>query len=125
MRAPDVINRLIRTAQDLGPRGRDAVYGFGEVDPLAALTAAVPATTVNPLAGGAGGGTVPAANASRTPSGAGGPVPTGAPENAEVPDEATGELPRSVAWGLGAGVIICIVLAGGVLAVIRTRATPG
>jgi type VII secretion-associated serine protease mycosin len=121
MRASDVINRLIRTAQDLGPRGRDATYGFGEVDPLAALTAAVPSITVNPLAAGVAGAE-PAASASGMLSGAGGPVPTGAPATAAVPAVAAGEVPRSVAWGLGAGVLICIVAAGGVLALVRGRA---
>jgi subtilisin family serine protease len=47
--ADNVINRLIRTAHDLGTAGRDDVYGFGEVDPLAALTAPVPPVSVNPL----------------------------------------------------------------------------
>ena len=36
-----MINRLIRTATDLGAPGRDDRYGFGLVDPLAAVTAEV------------------------------------------------------------------------------------
>jgi subtilisin family serine protease len=47
--APDVINRLIRTARDLGPVGRDDQYGYGEVNPVAALTASVPIVRRNPL----------------------------------------------------------------------------
>lgn len=47
--AINVINRLVRTADDNGPPGRDPQYGFGVVDPVRALTAAVPSTSVNPL----------------------------------------------------------------------------
>ncbi|WNM37127.1 type VII secretion-associated serine protease mycosin [Micromonospora halotolerans] len=50
--APNVINRIIRTARDAGPPGRDPQYGFGRVDPVAALTAKVPAVSANPLLGG-------------------------------------------------------------------------
>jgi subtilisin family serine protease len=48
--AANVINRLIRTAHDLGTPGRDDRYGFGLVDPLAALTATVSPVAANPLA---------------------------------------------------------------------------
>lgn len=37
--APNVIQRLISTARDEGAPGRDTQYGFGLVDPAAALTA--------------------------------------------------------------------------------------
>ncbi|MEU8180001.1 S8 family serine peptidase [Micromonospora sp. NPDC049044] len=47
--APNVINRLIETARDAGPAGRDPQFGFGRVDPIAALTRSVPAVTANPL----------------------------------------------------------------------------
>jgi type VII secretion-associated serine protease mycosin len=49
MSAANVINRLIRTAQDQGPPGRDDRYGFGLVNPAAALTATVPDVLTNPL----------------------------------------------------------------------------
>ncbi|MFI7427603.1 type VII secretion-associated serine protease mycosin [Micromonospora sp. NPDC049836] len=49
--APNVINRLIRTARDAGPPGRDPQYGFGRIDPTAALTAKVPEVSANPLLG--------------------------------------------------------------------------
>jgi subtilisin family serine protease len=49
MTAANVINRLIRTAKDLGPAGHDDRYGYGEVDPVAALTATVPPVEANPL----------------------------------------------------------------------------
>lgn len=47
--ANNVINRLIRTADDLGPTGRDDQFGFGRVDPVKALTATIPPVTSNPL----------------------------------------------------------------------------
>ncbi|MER7459927.1 S8 family serine peptidase [Micromonospora sp. NPDC126480] len=47
--AANVVNRIIRTARDQGPAGRDSQYGFGSVDPLAALTRSVPAVRANPL----------------------------------------------------------------------------
>ncbi|GIF14948.1 S8 family serine peptidase [Actinoplanes teichomyceticus] len=57
----NVVNRLIRTADDRGAPGRDPQFGFGVIDPLAALTANVPVVPANPLAGAA----------SATPGGAG------------------------------------------------------
>ncbi|GAA1803939.1 type VII secretion-associated serine protease mycosin [Planosporangium flavigriseum] len=45
----NVINRLIRTARDLGPPGRDDRYGYGEINPVGALTASVPVIRRNPL----------------------------------------------------------------------------
>ncbi|MGH8877981.1 MAG: S8 family serine peptidase, partial [Stackebrandtia sp.] len=36
--AANIINRLIATADDQGPDGRDPKYGYGIVDPVAALT---------------------------------------------------------------------------------------
>ncbi|HET9518985.1 MAG TPA: type VII secretion-associated serine protease mycosin [Actinoplanes sp.] len=49
MPAGEVINRIIATARDLGPIGPDDTYGYGEVDPTAALTATVPSVLDNPL----------------------------------------------------------------------------
>ena len=49
MPAGEVINRIIRTAKDRGAAGRDATFGFGLVDPTAALTASLPAVFENPL----------------------------------------------------------------------------
>jgi subtilisin family serine protease len=47
--AANVINRMIRTSRDLGQHGRDDRYGYGEIDPVAALTASVPVARRNPL----------------------------------------------------------------------------
>ena len=49
MSAANVVNRLIRTAHDLGPAGRDSQYGYGEVNPLEALRADLPEVAINPL----------------------------------------------------------------------------
>ncbi|MET7945287.1 type VII secretion-associated serine protease mycosin [Micromonospora sp. NPDC005324] len=49
MPAGEVVNRLLVTARDLGPTGRDDRFGYGAVDPVAALTAQVPPVTANPL----------------------------------------------------------------------------
>ncbi|MCO8274506.1 type VII secretion-associated serine protease mycosin [Actinoplanes sp. TRM 88003] len=49
MPAGEVINRIIRTAKDKGAPGRDAQFGFGLVDPVAALTASIPPVFENPL----------------------------------------------------------------------------
>jgi type VII secretion-associated serine protease mycosin len=47
--AGDVVNRLVATAQDAGAIGRDPIYGFGSVDPVAALTEPVAEVPGNPL----------------------------------------------------------------------------
>ena len=80
--ADNVINRLITTADDLGEPGRDDLYGYGEVDPVAALTDPdVPTVTRNPLLPpvvARDSALEPAANA----QGAGGPVPDQSPSPA-------------------------------------------
>jgi type VII secretion-associated serine protease mycosin len=47
--ATNVVNRIIVTARDAGPAGRDDEYGFGIIDPVAALTTNVPTVSANPL----------------------------------------------------------------------------
>jgi type VII secretion-associated serine protease mycosin len=49
MSAAEVINRIIRTAEDRGLPGRDDEYGFGMVDPTGALTDDVAPVSRNPL----------------------------------------------------------------------------
>ncbi len=49
MPAGEVVSRIVKTAKDRGPAGRDSEYGFGMVDPTGALTAEVPAVSTNPL----------------------------------------------------------------------------
>lgn len=50
MNAASVVNRLIATATDAGVPGRDDATGFGQVDPVAAITADVADVQRNPLA---------------------------------------------------------------------------
>ncbi len=80
MSAANVVNRMIRTADDLGPTGRDQKYGFGLVDPYKALTLGVPAVVANPLdphatgtpvAGGAGAAPTARVTATAAPSASG------------------------------------------------------
>ncbi|MFC0507738.1 S8 family serine peptidase [Micromonospora costi] len=59
--AANVVNRLVATARDRGPKGRDPEYGFGSVDVMAALTRSVPAVQANPLAAAAGASASPGA----------------------------------------------------------------
>src|SRR6266540_3343758 len=56
LNAANVIERLITTADDNGPKGRDHKYGFGVVNPLKALTADIPKADRNPLGGPSAGG---------------------------------------------------------------------
>jgi type VII secretion-associated serine protease mycosin len=49
LNAASVVNRLIATARDHGPTGRDPQFGFGTVRILNALTTDVPNVTANPL----------------------------------------------------------------------------
>lgn len=47
--AAEVVNRLLSTADDAGPTGRDDQYGFGRLNLVRALTAEVPPVDGNPL----------------------------------------------------------------------------
>jgi hypothetical protein len=49
MTAANVVQRLITTAHDEGIPGRDDQFGFGVLDPVAALTESVPMVAANPL----------------------------------------------------------------------------
>jgi subtilisin family serine protease len=87
--AANVINRMISTARDLGPAGRDSRFGYGEVDPVAALRTEVAEVAANPLATGKapaesgkpGPGSAPDAKDEATPTGtpSGAPIPGAAP----------------------------------------------
>jgi len=50
MSAAEVVHRLTATATDKGPPGRDDQYGYGIVNPVAALTADVPPLSASPSA---------------------------------------------------------------------------
>jgi type VII secretion-associated serine protease mycosin len=47
--ASNVIERIVATAEDAGVSGADPIYGFGLMDAAAAVTAAVPQVTANPM----------------------------------------------------------------------------
>ncbi|HAP89731.1 MAG TPA: peptidase S8 [Arthrobacter bacterium] len=49
MSAKQVINRIVGTAKDSGPPGKDPLYGFGVLNAEAALKDSVPEAAVNPL----------------------------------------------------------------------------
>nr|WP_239120998.1 type VII secretion-associated serine protease mycosin [Catellatospora chokoriensis] len=115
MPAAEVVQRLIATAQDLGPAGRDDEYGYGLVDPVAALTAEVAPVRTNtldtaPPPGKVGFGTAPAPTRSS-------PVPATSPS---VTAEATAEaLPRRERGGLNLALVGVVALAGGAITALR------
>ncbi|MGC4895192.1 type VII secretion-associated serine protease mycosin [Micromonospora sp. DT31] len=99
--APDVINRIIRTARDAGPPGRDPRFGFGRVDPVAALTADVPSVAANPLLGAA-------------PPGASAPPAAAEDEDFDVTDygDRGGPTDQQVmVIGIGIAVVLVVLLA--------------
>jgi type VII secretion-associated serine protease mycosin len=49
MSAGEVINRIMKSAKDLGTPGRDNTYGYGLVEPVRALTMEIPPVIANPL----------------------------------------------------------------------------
>jgi type VII secretion-associated serine protease mycosin len=119
MSAADVVNRLIRTATDIGQPGRDDVFGFGIVDPVAALTADVPSVTSNPL-----DNLPPPGKASFGKAGAPATAESVAPPRAgSAPDEqpvsASVAVRRPALGGLPAGIAIVVVLVGGATATLR------
>ncbi len=95
LHAADVVNRLIRTADDAGPPGRDPQYGFGRVDPVRALTADLPTVPANPLV------------APSVANSAGAAAADGAPGGRLRP----GLLVAAGAVGLGALVLVALVVA--------------
>ncbi|WP_157441667.1 type VII secretion-associated serine protease mycosin [Actinoplanes awajinensis] len=99
LKAPDVINRLISTATDAGPKGRDDQYGFGRLDLVKALTAKVPAVTANPL---------------------GDPTPTTEPQAAEPESQADAWL-RQVLTITAAALAGLLVVAGSLFLFLRRR----
>jgi type VII secretion-associated serine protease mycosin len=120
--AINVINRMLQTANDLGPAGRDSQYGYGEIDPLAALTGSVTPVTANPLVSVSDTSSPKAPNTRPAP-GAGGPVPTvshpAGVVAASVP--ATG-LRRRIEWGLAAGGVVFVASLAVGLALLRRHA---
>ncbi|WP_433217045.1 type VII secretion-associated serine protease mycosin [Dactylosporangium sp. CS-047395] len=90
---PEVVHRITATATDKGKPGRDDDFGFGIVDPVAALTADVPPSDAASPAGG-----------------------SAAPEAGFG-----GNAASAVQWATGLAVVVVIVVAGGLLLRRRTR----
>lgn len=121
MSAANVVNRLVATAEDLGPAGRDPTFGFGAVDPVAALTEPAPVVLANPLDtkarhGTAGFGRAPSisigpeapAVPGRDRAARGTAAPTGGPagEAADNPAGSPGfRAPRALIWILAGAVV--------------------
>lgn len=114
MSAATVVNRLIRSADDLGDTGRDTTFGFGLVDPLGALTDDIPAVAVNPL-----DTTPPPPGKARFGKANASPeVATSSPSStAAVPSRAT--LHRPALASLPAGLAVVLLLVGGAAATLR------
>lgn len=109
LNAASVVQRLITTATDAGPPGHDPQYGYGIVNPVAALTADVAPVADNPL------GSAAESDATAPPV-AQGPVESSVPE------------PISLGTVLGvlggAAVLVGAVVLIVVLVVVRRRRTP-
>jgi type VII secretion-associated serine protease mycosin len=129
MSAANVVNRLIGTARDIGPTGRDDSYGFGALDPVAALTRDLPSVSRNPLDNAPPPGVAGFGAAPGLPEASG--VPTdGGPAGGSIPNRAAGlraepvvgpASPHSPAPGglLGGVVAVLALVTGGVLVVRR------
>jgi subtilisin family serine protease len=131
MNAANVINRLIATAHDLGPPGRDDQYGYGEVNPVAAVQFDVSTVESNPLvAGTVGGGSVtePAEQVT-APVGGGAPPFETAQAAAPVPSSPSsladaGAVTEQGRVYVAIGVAVMALLFAGMLLILRRRAWP-
>jgi type VII secretion-associated serine protease mycosin len=103
--AAEVVHRLTATARDAGAAGRDEQYGFGVIDPMAALTADVPPM---PAA------TVPA------PATTSAAAPPWRPAPVAGRDE-PGAPMGLLAVGLGCLLLVCATAGGAVWLLVRRR----
>ncbi|WP_208641138.1 type VII secretion-associated serine protease mycosin [Micromonospora arborensis] len=126
MPAGEVVNRLLATARDLGPTGRDDRFGYGMVDPVAALTAQVPPVAANPLddhtsPGVTGFGPAPGSADDEPVAGAGSdPLGFAAPRRqTQWTARAAGGADTSAPEQLWTGVVLLVVLVGGAALLVR------
>jgi subtilisin family serine protease len=123
MSAANVVERLIVTARDAGAPGRDERYGFGIVDPFAALTSDVPLVSANPLDTTPPPGRAvfgPARDSAVLPSGGVPSSPAAAISGEPVAVAGRdGPRPNSPPLGLAAGFGVFALLVGGTLAFLR------
>lgn len=130
MPAGDVVNRLVSTARDLGPTGRDDRFGYGMVDPVAALTADVAAVGQNPLddntsPGVVGFGPAPGEGPDTRAAAAGqGGNPFGGPQQTGWSARPAGQAENSAPERLWTGLALFVaLLTGAALMVRRFRRT--
>lgn len=96
LKAPDVIERIIRTAKPAGGTVPSPIYGYGLLDAAAAVTASVPHVTANPM--GDLGDWIRIHRRAESPStpAPSTPAPGGDPQAAPVPAKLTPE--RALPW---------------------------
>jgi hypothetical protein len=106
--AAEILHRMEATAIDKGAPGRDPVYGYGVIDPMAALTADVPPLT------------------SPTPEASPSPLSSPSTQSAEAlpGNPGTGIPLKLLAVSLGALIVIVIIVVAVVLSARRRRMTP-
>ncbi|MEV6525457.1 S8 family serine peptidase [Longispora sp. NPDC051575] len=115
--AASVINRLLVTSEDVGPKGRDPQYGFGRVFPNRAFSTQVSDVTTNPLlAGPAPGGAGGSPSATRANPGTGTP----AADAGKSDDSATSPF-RTLIGGIACLLIVAVIVLVVVLVLRRRR----
>jgi subtilisin family serine protease len=127
MSAGDVVNRLINTARDVGPSGRDDRFGFGVVDPVAALNGEVSAVPRNPLDDGeaapavSGFGSAPGQDlpTQQAPDGSGAVGTAASGRSANWSAEPAGSPIAGSRNGLWSGGALLIVVVAGTALVVR------
>lgn len=128
MSAANVVNRLISTAHDLGPAGRDDHFGYGLVDPVAALASTAPSVSRNPLDDATSPGIAGFGPAPGTAPGPVAPTPRSRPVDAvgtegsrwaaQPAGQSTGNVGGGV-WEWGA--LLVVILAAAAMLVRRYR----
>jgi type VII secretion-associated serine protease mycosin len=101
--ATEVIHRLTATATDKGTPGRDDQYGYGIVNPYAALTATIPGEHTSP-----GASTSPA-------------TPGVGPDRAAPPTNKSSATPTVIIGVVALAIVALAIIAAGVVAVARGR----
>jgi subtilisin family serine protease len=101
--ATEVIHRLTATATDKGPPGRDDQYGYGIVNPVAALTATIPGEHTSPSPG---------------------PTTAKASPDSAAPTTRKSNTTPTVIIALATLGIILGIIAAGVIALTRRRTRP-
>ncbi|MDN5811628.1 S8 family serine peptidase [Arthrobacter sp. AOP36-A1-22] len=129
MKARDVIQRILATAEDAGEPGVDNLYGYGLLDAEAALTTDVPSVDQNPLGTIAewihvhrrGQVTRPNASKPSAKPEEESSVPAVAAPEAVAPEDPAGALPAVLVIGFGALALIIIVGGGVHVVTVRRR----